>query len=65
MLTKAIALYIHCKKKVGGFPVPSGDVTYQTLPGGEYFDYSRPGESLVSDVPAGEGKITDLFYSVF
>jgi hypothetical protein len=26
---------IHCKKKVSNFPVPSGDVTNQTLPGGE------------------------------
>jgi hypothetical protein len=24
---------LHCKKKVSGFPVPSRDVTYQTLPG--------------------------------
>ncbi len=24
---------IHCKKKVSGFPAPSRDVTYQTLPG--------------------------------
>ncbi len=26
---------IHCKKKVSDFPVPSRDVTYQTLPGRE------------------------------
>jgi hypothetical protein len=25
----------HCKKKASGFPVPSRDVTYQTLPGRE------------------------------
>jgi hypothetical protein len=27
---------VHCKKKVSGFPVPSRDVTYQTLPGREF-----------------------------
>ncbi len=26
---------VHCKKKVSGFPVPSRDVTHQTLPGWE------------------------------
>jgi hypothetical protein len=35
---------VHCKKRfVVGFPVPSRDVTDQTLPGREYFNYSRPG----------------------
>ncbi len=29
-------------KKVNDFPVPSRDVTYQTLPGREKFTYSRP-----------------------
>jgi hypothetical protein len=29
-------------KNVNDFPVPSRDVTHQTLPGGEYFNYSRP-----------------------
>ncbi len=32
-----------CKKKVSDFPVPSRDVTNQTLPGRESFYYSRPG----------------------
>ncbi len=36
-------LRLHCKKKVGGFPVAIRDVTYQTLPGRELFNYSRPG----------------------
>ncbi len=47
---------IYTVKKVSDFPVPSRDVTNQTLPG-------RPGkivlyparESLVSDIPAGAG----------
>jgi hypothetical protein len=48
-------------RKVSGLPVPCRDVTYQTL---------WPGivkilkESLVSDIPAGGGKTTNLFYSV-
>jgi hypothetical protein len=39
----------HCKKQVIDFPVPSRDVTYQTL------------TKLVSDIPAGDGKIDNLF----
>jgi hypothetical protein len=30
-------------KKVSGFPVPSRDVAYQTLPDREFFNYSRSG----------------------
>jgi hypothetical protein len=45
-------------KKVINFPVPRGDVTYQTLPGRENFPAR---ESLVSDIPAGDGKIANLF----
>jgi hypothetical protein len=41
-------LPIHCKKKVGDFPVPSREVW----------------QSLVCDIPAGEGKITNLYYTV-
>jgi hypothetical protein len=37
---------VHCKKKVTGFPIPSWDVTYQTLPG---------------RLPAGDGKTANLF----
>jgi hypothetical protein len=39
-------------QKVSDFPVPNRDVTSQTLPG------------LVSDIPAGDGKIANLFNSV-
>jgi hypothetical protein len=48
-------------KKVKDFSVPSRDVTYQTLPGWELFPAR---ESLVSDIPAWDGKIANLFYSV-
>jgi hypothetical protein len=47
---------VHCKKKVNDFPVPSRDVTNQTLPARQ---------SLVSDIPAGDRNIANLFYSVF
>ncbi len=36
---------VHTVKKVNAIPVPSSDVTYQTI-------------------PAGDGKIANLFYSV-
>jgi hypothetical protein len=42
-------------KKVNGFPVPSRDVIYQT---------DRLKKSLVNDIPAGDGKTVNFFYSV-
>jgi hypothetical protein len=54
-----------CKKKVFGLPVPSREVTNQTLPGREYtLIQFLARESLVSDIPAGDGKTDILFYSV-
>ncbi len=47
-----------CKNKVGDFPVPSRDVTYQTLPGRDVTYQS------LSDIPAGVGKVFNLFFSV-
>jgi hypothetical protein len=38
---------INTVKKVSGFPVPSRDVTFQTLPGREQFNYSRPGPVVI------------------
>jgi hypothetical protein len=55
---------LHRKKKVPEFPVPSRDVTTKLSLGGnndavtEIF-LSR--ESLVSDIPAGDGKLVNLF----
>ncbi len=50
-----IYIYFLCthKKKVTGFPSPAG--MSLIIPGQE---------SLVCDIPAGEGKIANLFYSV-
>ncbi len=52
-------------KKVIVFPVPNLDATNQNLPGRELLNYSRPGRAwlLVSDIPAGDEKIFNLFYS--
>ncbi len=57
---------MHCKKKVRDFPVPSRDVTYQTLPGKVIIKLFLARESLVSLVrviQAGDGKIINLFFS--
>ncbi len=52
-------------KKVIDVPVPSRDVTNQTLPGGENFNYSRPGRAwFLTSWLAGDGKIAKKFYSV-
>ncbi len=53
----------HTVKKVILFPVPSRDVTNQALSGRELLNYSRPRDSLFSDIPAGDGK-TIIFFTV-
>ncbi len=53
---QVIVRAMYTVKKVSDFPVPSRDVNNQTLP--ELF---TAGESLVSDIPAGDGKIANLF----
>ncbi len=53
---------IHCKKRFAIFPSPAGmSLTKLSLGRNTVFP-SR--ESLVSDIPAGDGKIMKLFYSV-
>jgi hypothetical protein len=52
------------QKKLFDIPVPSRDVTYETLPGrNNDFIYKLfpPMESLVSVIPAGDGNIEKLF----
>jgi hypothetical protein len=49
---------LYTVKKVTDFPVFSRDVTYQTPPGRELFPAR---ESLVSDIPSGDGKTANLF----
>jgi hypothetical protein len=43
-----VRLFLHCKKRLLDFPVPS----WKLFPGRE---------SLVNDIPAGEGKIINFF----
>ncbi len=55
------------KKKVREFPVPRRDVTTKLSLGGNndvITELFLPRESLVSDIPAGDGKLVNLFYGV-
>jgi hypothetical protein len=55
---------VHGKKKVREFPVPSRDVTTKLSLSGNYdviTDLFLPRGSLVSDIPAGDGKLVNLF----
>ncbi len=45
-------------KKATGLPVPSRDVTIQTLPGRELLNYSRPGRVWSVTSRLGTGKPT-------
>ncbi len=55
---------LHRKKKVREFPVPSRDVTTKLSLGGNndvITELFLPRERLVSDIPAGDGKLVNLF----
>jgi hypothetical protein len=55
---------MHRKKKVREFPVPSRDVTTKLSLGGNNdvkTELFLPIGSLVSDIPAGDGKLVNLF----
>ncbi len=55
---------VHRKKKVREFPVPSRDVTNKLSLGGNndiITELFLPRGSLVSDIPAGDGKLVNLF----
>ena len=55
---------LHRKKKVREFPVPSRDVTTKLSLGGNndvITELFLPRESLVSDIPARDGKLVNLF----
>jgi hypothetical protein len=51
-------------KKVIVFPVPSRDVTNQTLPGRELLNFSLPGRVRLVRSRLGTGKTITFFYSV-
>jgi hypothetical protein len=53
------------KKRLSIFPSPAGmSLTKLSLAGNKLIFKPIARESLVSDIPAGDGKIEDLFYSV-
>jgi hypothetical protein len=51
---------IHCKKELAIFP-SCRDVTDQTLSGREKTKLFPPRKSLISDIPAGDGKTANSF----
>ncbi len=53
-------MHVHCKKKVSDIPVPSWDVTILSL-GGNVIKFFPPRESLVSNIPAGDENVANLF----
>jgi hypothetical protein len=58
---------IHRKKRVREFPVPSRDVTTKLSLGGNndaITELFLPGGSLVSDIPAGDGKLVNFIYGI-
>jgi hypothetical protein len=54
----------HTVKKFSDFPVPSRDVTYPNSPCRGIIKLYPTRESLVSDIPTGDGKIVHLFLTV-
>ncbi len=57
-------MLLHRKKKDREFPVPSRDVTTKLSLGGNndvITELFLPRVSLVSDIPAGDGKLVNLF----
>ncbi len=62
-----IPTLVHRKKKDREFPVPSRDVTTKLSLGGNndvITELFLPRESLVSDIPAGDGKLVNLLLKV-
>jgi hypothetical protein len=59
--TSCLSNWFNPVKKDGDFPVPSQDVTNQTKPGRAIINLFPARESLVGDIPAGDGKIANLF----
>jgi hypothetical protein len=58
---------MHCKKSFSIFPSLAGMSLIKLSLGGYYdvtYKLFLPRESLVSDIPAGDGNIEKLFYCV-
>jgi hypothetical protein len=53
---------VHCKKELANFPSPAGmSLTKLSL---VVNNQIIPGQGELSDIPAGDGKMANLFYSV-
>jgi hypothetical protein len=64
LLSSSSRYNLHRKKKVREFPVPSRNVTTKLSLGGNndvITELFLPRGSLVSDIPAGDGKLVNLF----
>jgi hypothetical protein len=57
------SVYVHCKKRLSFFPSPAG-MHLPNFPWPGIINLFPSRESLVCDIPAGDGKIIALFYSV-
>ncbi len=57
-------LNTYCKNRITNFSSPAGMSTKKILLGVKKIKLFFARESLVSDIPAGDGKIDNLFYSV-
>jgi hypothetical protein len=67
LITERVRVSLHRKKKVREFPVPRRDVTTKLSLGGNndvITELFLPRRSLVSDIPAGDGKLVNLFYGM-
>jgi hypothetical protein len=51
-------------KKVTDYPIPRRDITDQTLPGQELFNYSWPGRVWPVTSRLGKGKLVKKIFSV-
>ncbi len=61
--TKSVGT-LYTVKEVSDFLVPGRDVTKKTLPGPGIIELFLARESLVIDIPAGDGKTANLFFTV-
>ncbi len=59
--TVQILMIAHCNKELAVFPSPAGMSLIKLFLGGNNLVFFPPRESLVSDIPAGDGKIANSF----
>ncbi len=55
---------LHCKKRLPTFPFLAGKSLTRLSLGGNNLIFP-PRESMVSDIPAGDGNVADVFYGVY